>query len=170
MREQISFSQASALALPKMANGGVFLTSKHDNKVNTMTIGWGGINVYWGKQIFEAPVRFTRHTHPMITQSGVFTVSVPLDGEDMKKELAYCGSHSGSKEDKIEACGITLLDGQEVDCPIIAGCSLHFECKVLGKADLCGEDLANEVDGRWYKDKDYHTIFFGEIVACYLVK
>ena len=170
MREQISFSQAASLALPKMQNGGVFLTAKNDGKVNTMTIGWGGINVYWGRPIFEAPVRFSRHTHPMINESGVFTVSVPLEGEDMKKELQYCGSHSGSKEDKISACGISLLEGEAVDCPIIAGCSLHFECKVVGKSDLCGEELSSEVDGRWYKDKDYHTIYFGEIVACYLVK
>ena len=170
MREQISFSQAAAMALPKMRNGGVFLTAKNAGKVNTMTIGWGGINVYWGRPIFEAPVRFSRHTHPMINESGVFTVSVPLEGEDMKKELAYCGSHSGSKEDKISACGISLLEGEAVDCPIIAGCSLHFECKVVGKSDLCGESLSSDVDGRWYKDKDYHTIYFGEIVACYLVK
>lgn len=168
MRKYVNFNDVAPQTLAKMSKGGIFLTSKYEGRVNTMTIGWGGINVYWGKPVFEAPVRVSRFSHDMIINSGAFTVSVPLNGDDMAKALAYCGSHSGRNEDKISACNIELTDGEYVDVPTIKGCSLHFECKVMGKTEFCSENLNNAVDDRWYANKDYHTVFYGEIVACYI--
>lgn len=168
MKKYVNFNDVAPQTLAKMAKGGVFLTSKCNGRVNTMTIGWGGINVYWGKPVFEAPVRVSRYSHGMISNSGVFTVSVPLEGDDMSGALAYCGSHSGRNEDKISACGIELADGEKVDVPVIKGCSVHFECKVLGKTEFSGAELDEAVDGKWYADKNYHTMFYGEIVSCYI--
>ncbi|MGD9964721.1 MAG: flavin reductase family protein, partial [Candidatus Izemoplasmatales bacterium] len=41
---------------------GIFLTTKNKNVINTMIIGWGGINVVWGKPIFIVLVRESRAT------------------------------------------------------------------------------------------------------------
>ena len=170
MKKYVDFSQFAEQTMQKLSHGGVFLTAKHEGRVNTMTIGWGGINYYWARPIFQAPVRHSRFTYDMIKNSGEFTVSVPLEGDDMKKQLAYCGSHSGRNEDKISACGIKLMDGEAVNVPVIGGCTLHFECKVVGEAELEGKKLSDVVDDRWYGDKDYHTLFFGEIVSCYILE
>lgn len=167
MRRYVNFTEFAPQTLEKMAKGGVFLTSKYNGRVNTMTIGWGGITVYWGKPVFEVPVRHSRFSHAMIDKSGVFTVSVPLEGDNMAKELAYCGSHSGRNEDKISACALETSDGENVDVPVINGCSLHFECRVLGKTEFTGSNLNSEIDGRCYADKNYHTMFYGEILSCY---
>lgn len=168
MKKYVKFNEFAPQTLAKMAKGGVFLTSKYNGKVNTMTIGWGGITIYWGKPVFEAPVRYSRFSYDMINNSGVFTVSVPLDGDDMASALAYCGSHSGRNEDKISVCGLKIADGETVDVPIIKGCSLHFECKVLGKTDFSAETLNSDVNSRWYSDRNYHTMFYGEILSCYI--
>ena len=46
----------------QMTKGGLFLTTK-GKKLNTMVIGWGGINVYFRIPIFIVPVRESRiHT------------------------------------------------------------------------------------------------------------
>lgn len=170
MKKYVNFNDVAPQTLAKMAKGGVFLTSKFNGKVNTMTIGWGGITVYWGKPVFEAPVRYSRHSYGMINESGCFTVSVPLEDDDMAKALAYCGSHSGRNEDKISACGLEIADGEFVDAPIIKNCSLHFECKVLGKTEFSSDKLDTSVDERWYADKNYHTMFYGEIIGCYIIE
>lgn len=59
-------------ALPK----GILLTTKHEDKVNTMTIGWGMVGIEWGKPIFIAYVRESRFTKQMLDQSGEFTINV----------------------------------------------------------------------------------------------
>ena len=80
---------------------GAFFTTKVGNKVNTMTIAWGGINIVWNKPLFIAYVRFSRDSYKMVEASDEFTISVPLE-KDMKKELTYCGSKSGRDVDKIK--------------------------------------------------------------------
>ena len=88
MLKNVDFKDYAGYVLEKMASGGVFLTSKFNNEVNTMTLGWGGINYYWKEPIFEAPVRFSRHTHDIIEKSGVFTISVPINDDDVKKPIS----------------------------------------------------------------------------------
>ncbi len=167
MRRYVEFNEVADIALKKMTSAGVLLTSKCDGRINTMTIGWGGINYYWKMPIFEAPVRFSRHTHDMIEKSGAFTVSVPLDNdEDAKKILVFCGTNSGRDIDKFEALGLKAADGEAVNVPVVSNFSLHFECEVVYKFDMTGENLNAAINERWYPD--YHTVFFGKIVKCYI--
>jgi Flavin reductase like domain. len=163
MRE-VPYNQYLTEVDKHLKQGGIFLTSKGE-KVNTMVIGWGGINIYWGKPIFIAPVRKSRYSHNLIETSGEFTISIPLN-EDMRKALAFCGSKSGRDFDKFKECNLTPVPGQKVNTPIIKECSLHYECKVVYKQDMIPENLDPAIDKKFYPD--YHTLYFGEIVACYL--
>lgn len=152
----------------QLKSGGLFLSSKGE-KANTMVIGWGGITVFWGKPIFLVPVRKSRYTHGLIEQSGEFTVSVPLK-RDLKKALAFCGSKSGRDFDKFKECNLTPVPGIKVNAPIIGECTLHYECKVVYKQDMIPGNLDVQIDQTWYGSPDYHTFYFGEIVACYLTE
>jgi flavin reductase (DIM6/NTAB) family NADH-FMN oxidoreductase RutF len=143
--------------------GGVFLTTGHD-KINTMIIGWGGVNIYWGKPIFIVPVRKSRHTHNIIEQTGEFTVSIPM-GKDLSSAINFCGTKSGRDYDKFKECGLTATPAQKINTPIIGECTLHYECKVVYKQDLIPENLQKDIHEKWYPD--YHTLYFGEIIACY---
>ena len=72
-------------------NTGAFVTSGD----NVMVASWGFVGVMWGKKVFVAPIRDSRYTKQMLDKTGEFTVSVPAAGS-MKKELAFCGSKSGT--------------------------------------------------------------------------
>ena len=87
---------------------GILLTTKADDKVNTMTIGWGTVGVVWGKPVFQVLVRESRHTKQMLEANGEFTVNVPMGSID-GKILGYCGTKSGREMDKAAASGLTLV-------------------------------------------------------------
>ncbi|MGF7430060.1 flavin reductase family protein [Thermoanaerobacterium thermosaccharolyticum] len=148
----------------KLTSRGIFLTTK-ENKLNTMVIGWGGITYFWGKPVFLVAVRKSRFTYSQIEKSGEFTISVPLN-EDLNKAIAFCGTKSGRDFDKFKECNLTPIPSQKIETPIIGECSLHYECKVVYKQEMLKENLNADIDKRWYPD--YHTFYFGEIVASYI--
>ncbi len=169
--KKIDVMEYSPQILKALGKGGLFLNAKLGDKINTMTIGWGSLSIYWGMQVFIAPVRLSRFTHHMIDGSGVFTVSVPLNGE-LRRELGVCGTKSGRDVDKFKECGFTAHPANEVDCPIISEASLHIECEVVGKDTMDASKMDGEIVDRMYsgnyENGDYHTLFFGKIVDCYI--
>lgn len=164
----IDYNEYADKMLPALRNG-AFITTKVKEKVNTMTIAWGGINIVWNKPLFVAYVRFTRDTFEMLENSCEFTVSVPLEN-DMSKELNYCGSKSGRDVDKIKECNLSLAPGRVVDTPVLSGCELHYECKVIYKLPMDAGLVPQEVKDRYYRNEDYHMIYYGEIVDSYIIK
>lgn len=164
MLRDVPYNQFMLEVNKKLTSGGVFLSTVGE-KTNTMVIGWGGITVFWGKPVFIAPVRKSRYSHGQLDESGEFTISVPLKN-DLKAALAFCGSKSGKDYDKFEECNITPAPAKILNTPIIEECELHYECKVVYKQDLIPENLNKGIDEKWYPD--YHTLFFGEILACYI--
>jgi len=162
----VEYTELSKEMLAQLEKG-VFMTVKNKNSVNTMTIGWGSVGFIWGKPIFTALVRYSRHTYEMLKNTDEYTISVPLK-KDLKKELLFCGTKSGRDVDKIKECGLTLVDGKKIGTPIIGDCELHFECKVVYKQGMNGENLDSLIKDSKYNDDDYHVMYFGEILASYL--
>ena len=160
---QVDFYQVLPEIYQRLTKGGIFLTAGKDAP-NTMTIGWGSVGMYWGKPTFVVPVRFSRHTHGLM--GDCFTVSVPAEGT-MKQELLLCGTKSGRDMDKWEAAGLTARPASQVDTAIVDGCALYLECRIRMVQDMAPGVLSEADDARWYGDKDYHTMYYGEVVACY---
>ena len=161
----ISHLDAMKETIDHMSNGGVFL-SVGGEAPNTLTIGWGSIGYYWRMPVFTAVVRPQRHTYPILKSLGQFTVSVPTTNP-LKAELAFCGTKSGSEFNKFEGHGITAIPGKLVDAPIVAECGLHFECVVKLMQDMTPDQMDKAVLEFGYPQRDMHTMFFAEIVACY---
>lgn len=153
--------------LDRLSRGGVLLTTKADDKINTMTIGWGSISNYWGKPVVIVPVRKSRYTHELIEKSNEFTLSVPKFNE-LAKQLAYCGSNSGRDVDKFTECNLDIAKSKSIDTPIIKQAYLHYECKILSKVDMTDEHMQKDICDKWYVTNDYHTLYFGEITKCYI--
>lgn len=166
--KDIKYNELSTPMLEQLKKG-AFMTTKVGDKVNTMTIGWGGINVVWYKEVFVAYVRYTRDTYEMVESGSEFTISVPLE-KDLKKELAYCGTKSGRDTNKIKDCNLTLADGRKVEVPVITDCELHYECKVIYKQAMEPGMIPEEVKKRFYGNNNYHVIYYGEIVDSYVIK
>lgn len=62
---------------------------------------------------------------------------------------------------------LTTAPGTKISTPVIAGCGLHYECKVVYK-QMVADLLAPDLQEKWYGTGNYHTLFFGEILATYL--
>ena len=144
---------------------GVFLTVKSGDSINTMTIGWATIGYVWRKPIIMVAVRLSRHTFSIIETAEDFTVSIP--SSDMKKEIMFCGTKSGRDYNKFKECNLQTSDSQKVITPIIKVPGLHYECKIVYKSAMDPAHLNKDYDAALYPEKDYHTLYYGEIVDCY---
>jgi flavin reductase (DIM6/NTAB) family NADH-FMN oxidoreductase RutF len=149
----------------KKIRKGAFLTVKAGNALNTMTIGWATFGFIWQKPIMMVAVRSSRHTFGIMEAAEDFTVTVP-EG-DMAKEIAFCGSKSGRDLDKFKMCNLEILNGSKVVSPIIKTPGHHYECKIVYKSAMNPAYLDKKYDTTLYPQKDYHTLYFGEILACY---
>ena len=143
---------------------GAFLTVKADDQLNTMTIGWALVGFVWKKPILMLAVRDSRHTFGIIEKAVDFTVSVPTT--DMQDQVMYCGTKSGRDVNKYKECNLELVDAQMVITPLIKTPGIHFECKIVYKTAMDPKFLDKECEGL-YPQKDYHRLYFGEILACY---
>ena len=144
---------------------GAFLTVKADAKVNTMTIGWATIGFVWKKEIFMVAVRDSRYTYELIEKSNDFTVTVPAD-KSFKKAVMFCGTKSGRDFDKFSECGLQQKPAQLVASPIVDIPGVHYECKIIHKSPMDPALLDNDFESL-YPEKDYHTLYFGQILSCY---
>ncbi len=143
---------------------GAFLTVKTGDIINTMTIGWALIGYIWQRNIFMVAVRNSRHTFSIIEKALDFTVTVP--STDMKDALMFCGSNSGRKVDKFTACNLIPAAAQQTGSPVLQMPGIHLECRICFKAPMNSACLDPALDDL-YPEKDYHTLYFGDIAACY---
>jgi flavin reductase (DIM6/NTAB) family NADH-FMN oxidoreductase RutF len=144
---------------------GAFLTVLAADTQNTMTIGWATFGFIWQKPVIMVAVRSSRYTFGIIEKASDFTVTIPSG--DMSKETAFCGSKSGRDVDKFKMCNLQTAAGQNVVSPIIQVPGIHYECKIVFKSAMNPAHLDQKYDQALYPQKDYHTLYFGEILACY---
>ena len=138
------------------------LTAGDKEKLNTMTIGWGGLGTLWSKPVCTVYVRPQRYTYEFMERSGWFTVSA-LDSA-YADALRLCGSESGRNRDKVKACGLTVLVSPE-GAPYFEEASLVLVCRKLYADDLRPEKFVDpSIDGAVYPGKDYHRFYIGEVV------
>lgn len=165
----LKLAKCVAETFSKLADPGALLVgSKKNGSSNVMTIGWGLVGVFWAKSVFVVAVKHSRFTHEFIEDTGEFTVNVPSEG--LTEAVSYCGEVSGRKHDKFKECKFTAVKGKKVIVPVIKECKLHYECKVVYKLELKRGLVPVGVKKIYYSGRaknDYHTLYFGEIVAIY---
>ena len=144
---------------------GAFLTVRSGDSVNTMTIGWATIGFVWRKEVFMVAVRDSRHTFGLIEKSSDFTVTIPTDSSS-KEALMFCGTKSGRDYDKFIECGLQTRKAVTVESPIIDMAGVHYECRIIYKSAMDSAHLDEKL-AKLYPAEDYHTLYFGEILACY---
>lgn len=143
---------------------GWFLVTAGDEKAsNTMTVSWGCLGVWWGKDAATIYIRQNRCTKEFIDAKETFTISsLP---ESYKKELGYMGSHSGHDGDKWEACGLHPypVDGT---CGV-AEADVILVCRKMLQAKLDDKTFLDpSMEKRWYDGKEagnFHTMYIGAI-------
>lgn len=165
--KDIKYMSVAEEAIRKIKKG-AFLTVKAGDVKNTMTIGWATFGFIWQKPIMMVAVRDSRYTFEIIEKAADFTVSIPA--LDMRKETDFCGTQSGRNVDKFRACKLQTADGERVASPIIKVPGIHLECKIVFKQAMDPVHLDPSYDQALYPQKDYHTLYFGEVLGCYEIE
>ena len=158
----------------KALSKGILITTKNGDFINAMTIGWGHVGIEWGKSIFVAYVRESRHTKTMLENHGEFTINIPVGNVD-SNILAVCGRKSGRDMDKIKELGLHLVESDVVSVPGIEELPLTLECKVIYKQKQDLSVIPEDIIKRYYPAddtgfQDYHYAYYGEIVNAYLIE
>lgn len=162
----VNFTENLEEAILNLHKTGAFLTSKYNDKINSMTISWGNIGFQWNKPTFIVLVRESRYTKEFIDNSMEFTVSIPTSSK-YKDALSVCGSKSGKNIDKYKECNLNLIKGEKISTPLIDCEGIHYECKVVFKQEMNLSNLDTESKNKFYSNGDNHTLYFGEILAVY---
>lgn len=136
------------------------ITAEKEGKVNTMTASWGGLGVMWGKDVAFVVIRPQRYTKEFIDNTDKF--SLTFFEEDFRKELSYCGKVSGREEDKISQIGFNIEYLNNT--PYFKEAKMAIICKKMYSQKIEPQCfIAEGIDGRWYSQKDYHTLYIAEI-------
>lgn len=138
------------------------ITAGTEEKVNTMTAGWGGAGVMWGKNVCFIVVRESRYTKEFIDKCDTFSLS--FFDHEQHPALKYLGQVSGRDEDKI-ANARMHVDFQD-NTPFIDEARTVVICKKLSATKLSPDQFIDmDIEEKWYKDGDFHVMYVGEILT-----
>lgn len=145
----------------------ILISAGTEDNWNTMTASWGHFGCIWGTNMPTAIiyVRPQRYTHDFVEHEDYFTLT--FFDQDCHKDLAYLGSHSGRDEDKVSKTKLTpeFIDGQ----PSFTQARMTLICRKIYRSELKEENfLDKDVMNAAYPNKDFHTVYVGEIVRAYV--
>jgi len=132
---------------------------------NPMTVSWGGLGTLWNRPVATVYVRPTRYTFSLLSAEPAFTLNVLPEWHRAALEL--CGRVSGRDTDKWAATGLHAVAGAEVPVARVAEAELVLECRVLATVDLDPARFLDPAIDGLYPRRDYHRVFFGEVVAAW---
>ena len=164
-REQIPIGQFVLPVVSAWKEGWMLLAagSRTGDKFNVMTVSWGSMGEMWMKPMAMVVVRPSRHTYQFMEKSPGFSLSA--FPSQFKDKLTLCGSKSGRDIDKVKACGFTPIPLLHIDTPGFDEAELIVECRKMYYDDYKpAHFLDPDIEGN-YNGKDYHRIYFGEILA-----
>ncbi len=168
-KRKISITECANTVTESLKKG-VFLTTKSEDKVNSMVIGWGHIGRVWERPVFITYVRDCRYTYEMLKRNPEFTVNVPIKGLD-KNAFRICGTLSGRDMDKISESGLTLEEPEIITVPGIKEFPLTLECRVIFQEEQDASKLPEDIRKKFYSiETSEHTAFYGEIVSAYVIE
>lgn len=141
------------------------ITAGDKESYNTMTASWGAMGELWNKDVCFCFIRPQRYTYEFTEKNDLFTLS--FFGEEYRKALSFCGSKSGRDYDKAKETGLTpkFIDGsvtfEESEVVIVL--------KKVAVQDIDPKGFIDEtIDEKCYPLKDYHRMYIGEVVSCYI--
>lgn len=178
MKEPIEPLAAASHVLEALS-GGVLLTTRSGDRINTMTIGWGMMGVDWRLPMFITFVRTSRFTHEILLENPEFTVNVPTGPLD-RRILGLAGTRSGRDTDKVAELGLHLEAPEMISVPGIRELPLTLECRVVYRQTQDPAAIPQKLREMFHPEsgtdlskglnRTYHTAFYGEIVAAYIIR
>ena len=158
-------TKLSIEAVDLWMNQWLLLTSGSREDYNMMTVAWGSIGCMWEKPFAQVVVRPQRHTRGYMDNSDTFTLcAFP---EKFSDDLTIMGTISGADGDKLSKTNFTIRPSKRVAPPSYNEASLILECRKMYWQDMDPGGFLDQSTHDIYADKDYHRIYFGEILAAF---
>ena len=132
---------------------------------NTMTIGWGAIGTMWSRPFAYVAVRHSRYTYEFMEKFETFTLSA--FPSEYHQALGLLGNRSGRDGDKIAESGLTPTASQIVAAPSFSEAEIVIECRKNYYNDLNPAHFVDEDIYRQYPNRDFHRIYYGEILGVF---
>jgi flavin reductase (DIM6/NTAB) family NADH-FMN oxidoreductase RutF len=130
---------------------------------NAMAVGWGSFGTMWDRPIAMCVVRPQRYTYEFIEKYPTFTLCAFPPQYAAAVDLI--GTKSGRDMDKIAAAGLTPIAASAAAAPIFAEAELVVECRKIFRTVYEPSQFIDPSIDRNYLKKDYHRVYFGEILA-----
>jgi len=133
---------------------------------NMMTASWGGLGWLWEKPVAFIFVRPQRYTFQFTEKEDYFTLT--FYEEQYRQILGKMGTVSGRDFDKMKDSGLTPV-ATENGSVGFAEARIIVECRKLYSTVIQEEDFHDkEVVESKYPQKDFHTMYVGEIVNVWI--
>jgi flavin reductase (DIM6/NTAB) family NADH-FMN oxidoreductase RutF len=130
---------------------------------NAMAVAWGSFGTMWDRPIAMCVVRPTRYTYQFIEKYPTFTLcAFP---PEYRPAIDLIGSKSGRHVDKIAEAGLTPVAASVAEAPIFSEAELVVECRKIFRAVYEPSQFIDSSIDENYVNKDYHRVYFGEILA-----
>jgi flavin reductase (DIM6/NTAB) family NADH-FMN oxidoreductase RutF len=133
------------------------------SKFNAMTVGWGSLGVMWSIPFAQVVVRPTRYTYEFIERFDTFTLCA--FSKEYAPAIQLLGTKSGRDGNKIAESGLTPIASTKIAAPSFVEAELVIECRKIYWDDLVKEHFLDPRIEKHYPRKDYHRVYFGEIVT-----
>lgn len=144
----------------------MLITAGGSDSYNTMTASWGGMGVFWNRNVVWCVIRPQRYTYEFMEKADTFTLS--FFDEEYRDALMVCGTKSGRNIDKAAETGLTPVDGNLDGTTAFKEARLVIECRKIYFQDLVPRNFVDPSIDENYPQKDYHRMYFGEIVNCWV--
>jgi len=163
--ERITPEKLAIDAVDLWKNKWLLLTAGTMDDCNMMTVAWGSIGCMWNRPFAQVVVRPQRHTLKYMDLFESFTLCGFPD--KYHKDLLHLGTVSGRDCDKLEGTELTLKPSESVLSPVYNEASLTLECRKMYRQAMSPEGFITDTGVKVYPDRDYHVIFYGEIVNAF---
>ena len=129
---------------------------------NIITLTWAG-SLCSEPPIMGVSIRPSRHSHPLVKQSGEFAINLPT--AEMLRAVDWCGNFSGRDHDKFAEKKLTAAPGLQVKAPIIGESLIAYECRTVMTNEVIPDRLDLAIRNSAYASGDFHRVYFGNILC-----
>ena len=144
-----------------LAKDKMLLTAESGGRFNSMTVGWGGFGVMWGRAVAYYAIRPTRYTFSLAEEGSA--ISLAAFPAAFSGALAYLGTHSGRDGEKYTAAGVTPIRMPHGGIGF-SEARLVLTGRRIFSHPIKPENFTDgEIATRWYRDEPYHTLYIAEV-------
>lgn len=164
--KKIPFEELNGNAYKMIDSEWMLITGGTTTKYNTMTASWGGFGCLWNLPVTYIFVKPERYTFGFLEESAMYTLTF-FDHEKYKEALQICGTKSGRDGDKIKLAGLTPIQ-TPAGMTAFSEARIIIECRVVYSDFLDPEGIRYEKIKTWYNGKNFHKMYAGEVINCWV--